>query len=499
MQTDRRDRVITIVILIILATVTINTVFGDNGLINQAQQAKDYSSNSTETEYEGLNRVYAEYANIMAEDSEMPIPEVPYLDETLVSPPNVTEGMTPVKWNEEKEAWEKTSISDENWYNYSETEKKWANVVLDDSTFNEDGTLNENEPYSMLVWIPRYAYKVTSGWHSNETGTVEIIFIDENNQDRDGKEYSGTYDSNTGTYSDYVVHPAFNYGDYNENKLTGFWVGKFESSNTNCTQDIATGEADYTGNEQLMIKANVTSWRNITVSNMFITCINLNSSNNIYGLNSNDNVVDPHLIKNSEWGAIAFLSKSKYGKGEEEVYINNNSNYITGIAGDTANSTGSTSIENTCETANGQKASTTGNIYGIYDMAGGAFETVAAYVNNSFIQDTNSEQYKNGEEIINSSKRYKEVYNVAEEDSRDNNYLENANVYGDAIYETSSSGNSGFNSWFEGYSYSPSTNTPFYVRGGGYNIGASTSIFAFSPTAGANGKNGAIRLTIAVL
>ncbi len=39
------------------------------------------------------------------------------------------------------------------------------------------------------------------------------------------------------------------------------------------------------------------------------------------------------MMKNDEWGAVAYLSKSKYGKQNEEVWINNSSSYITGSAG----------------------------------------------------------------------------------------------------------------------------------------------------------------------
>ena len=48
--------VITIIIIIILATVTINMAFGDNGLIKQAQLAKDMTANSVQTEQENMKR-----------------------------------------------------------------------------------------------------------------------------------------------------------------------------------------------------------------------------------------------------------------------------------------------------------------------------------------------------------------------------------------------------------------------------------------------------------
>lgn len=63
--------VITIIIIIILATVTINMAFGDNGLIKQAQLAKDMTANSVQTEQENMNSLMQEYSNVMAEDSEL--------------------------------------------------------------------------------------------------------------------------------------------------------------------------------------------------------------------------------------------------------------------------------------------------------------------------------------------------------------------------------------------------------------------------------------------
>ena len=55
--------VVTIVVLIILATVSINTVLGDNGIIARAQKARDSYSNSQKSEDEQM----AVLANEMAE------------------------------------------------------------------------------------------------------------------------------------------------------------------------------------------------------------------------------------------------------------------------------------------------------------------------------------------------------------------------------------------------------------------------------------------------
>ena len=345
--------VITIVILIILATVSIGAVFGENGLIKQAELAKDLSVNSTKHEEESMANL-AEYMNeLLGEGTGGTEPE----------PPAVAEGMTPVKWNGSN--WAKTTTSDKEWYNY--TEKKWANVVLGDAIFSGD-ILDESKAYSMLVWIPRYAYQITNGYHQsgNEinssdgnlgAGNINIVFVDRNNQDKNktktyGEEYPN-YTTGNGM-SDYVVHPAFNYGGA---KLAGIWVGKYETSNTNCTTSSSTGEYNGTG-KTVMIKAGVTSWRNIQVSNIFTVCTEMNKSSNPYKLNTSDTVVDPHMMKNREWGAVAYLSKSKYGKETEEVWINNSSSYITGSAGNSASANTDIGTTNDYKSIQGQKAST---------------------------------------------------------------------------------------------------------------------------------------------
>ncbi len=285
-----------------------------------------------------------------------------YVDGVLPVAPKISDGMTPVKWNGTN--WIKTTVYDDEWYNYEN--KEWANVVLGDSTFSGD-VLDEDKPYSMLVWIPRYAYKITSGWHKSGeeinpsnpekgAGTIEVVFIDENDQDINGRKYAGVYNGTNGTYSDYVVHPAFNYGNSKENKLRGIWVGKYETSNTDCTTTETTGRYDGT-DKTIQIKAGVTSWRSIIVSNIYTVSTQMNKSGNPYGLSTSDSNVDPHMMKNIEWGAVLYLSKSKYGKGTEEVWINPNSNYITGQAGSSV-SASSTASTTDYKSTNGQKAST---------------------------------------------------------------------------------------------------------------------------------------------
>lgn len=67
--------VVTMVILIILATVTISATLGENGLIKQAKKTKDLANNFISKEESDMNKLLQEYANMMAEDSKPPLPE----------------------------------------------------------------------------------------------------------------------------------------------------------------------------------------------------------------------------------------------------------------------------------------------------------------------------------------------------------------------------------------------------------------------------------------
>ena len=498
---------ITIVILIILATVTINATFGENGLLKKAQEAKDMTTNAIKAEEESMNEMLEEYANIIAEEPEIPVPDEPegYVDSVLAVAPEISDGMVPVKWDSTQSKWVKTTVDDDKWYNYAN--KEWANVVLTPTSgenegkdakgtvdvFNEDGTLNENSAYSMLVWIPRYAYQITSQYHQNGTGAgnINIVFIDTNNQNKEKTQtYSEEYPSyTTGTgMTNYVVHPAFNYGDTEETKikLAGIWVGKYETSHTECTTTESTGSSNTNVTTlTATIRPNVTSWRNISISNMFTVCTELNKAGNPYGLNSSVSVVDPHLMKNTEWGAVAYLSQNTtYGKGSE-VWINNSSDYITGNAGSSVSAAQASGVTNAYNTSNGMQASTTGNITGVYDMSGGAYEYTAAYVNNGHSNLTDANY---GKSVYEAAARYKDVYQSTSTsgsgDTREGNYALSTPIngkYGDAVYETSNSTASPYtNSWYLDCSSFPYISYIFFHRGGHHRFPTEAGILDFN-------------------
>ena len=323
----------------------------------------------------------------------------------------------------QKNDWIETTGSDQEWYDY--TAKKWANAKTSDG--------------SMWVWIPRYAYSVTSGYHSSNAGTIEVEFMKGlTNETSTGR----TSFNNASGQGNWNIHPAFNYGT----TVSGIWVAKFEASSV---QGNSNGSGDNVTSKTLQVKPGVASWRYIEIGNMYTVCKNYNSA-----LNS-------HMMKNDEWGAVAYLSKSKYGKENEEVWINNSSSYITGSAGNSASASQDTGTTTDYTSTQGVKASTTGTVYGVYDMSGGTWEYVAGYVNNGH---GNLTRY--GSSLVNGEAKTKNMYSKASTDNETNNYNANSSKYGDAVYETSANGNTSNGSWYGDYSNFPYTLFSFFERGG---------------------------------
>jgi hypothetical protein len=183
-------------------------------------------------------------------------------------------------------------------------------------------------------------------------------------------------------------------------------------------------------------------------------------------------------MKNSEWGAVAYLSISDYGKNDEG-WINPADTYFTGCSGTTASSSTTVGCINTYNTNTNQQSSTTGNVYGVYDMSGGAYDVVAAYYDNG-----HDNLRQNGLSIYNAHPKYKDVYTMGSSDTQANNYTKAINKKGDAVYETSSTA-TGSTSWYSDRSNTPYTSAPWFIRSGIYSNTSGAGIFYFSYTAGA--------------
>lgn len=278
------------------------------------------------------------------------------IDEPLA--PN-TKGMTPIKWEGTTEV--ETTEDDEDWYEYvagigtdDNLRSKWANV--------------KDENGSYFVWIPRYAYRIT--YYPDETSTKVSGYCDGRGiVDSNGKMQYPLDEGIKTVEKDgvsYIVHPAFmddkidqyTHGGWDID-LPGIWVGKYETSEIN---------------NSLKIIPNARPKKSLLINE----CYNLSK-----GYNSSR---ESHLIKNSEWGAISYLTHSQYGRNGHEIDYNN-SYEITGNSSGSSNTSSSDDIKYAYDTLEGQKASSTGNIYGIYDLSGGCSEYVAMFNSKSSNED----------------------------------------------------------------------------------------------------------------
>ena len=117
---------------------------------------------------------------------------------------------------------------------------------------------------------------------------------------------------------------------------------------------------------------------------MWYAARSMEQSNNVFGITNSDS----HMMKNSEWGAVAYLSHSNYGINDE-IRINNyrkdTTTYatLTGCGASTANASVAATCNITYGSASSYPQSTTGNISGIFDMSGGALEYVMGNYNNT--------------------------------------------------------------------------------------------------------------------
>ncbi len=382
------------------------------------------------------------------------------------------------------------------WYNYAN--KEWANAIIlkDESiTYNNGDIIPEDNIESYFVWIPRYKYQIFDEGNytsltgiQNKTQTINVVF-----------ENKDTTPSNGTAKGTWLTHPAFTSFDSN-----GFWVGKFETGYNGATSTAAAG-VNSVDTSKIIIKPNVYSWRSITVGNMF---------KNSYDYNRN---LDSHMMKNTEWGAVAYLQHSSYGS-QSSVRVNNNSAFITGYAATVEPTKGysSSSIDsNRSESTslgvdgtytinylnpNSSVASTTGNNTGIYDMAGGAWDYVMGYTT--------------GASTVGGSSGITGLYPDFFNDSTYTKYWDkyistsltqyNNRILGDATGEMGpfgsekdpDGGTRNKSSWYMDYAHFVYNARPWFSRSGYCKNGNSTGMFAFYNYDGNSNTDSSFRVVL---
>lgn len=277
------------------------------------------------------------------------------------------------------------NFKESNWYEYIAQNQgndgktsRWANAMTSDGSY--------------YVWIPRYSYRIVyfdTEAHENEyrAGTLTEENALKNNYiigysdargivDSSGKRPANVTSVTSISVNDKYLrtHPVFDGNVDNggwDSKLQGIWVMKYE--------------ATYKSNTLKSIP-NVGSKTGIVVKSMFDLSINAYKKNGQI-----NTILNSHMMKNSEWGATEYLADSKYGRNGTGISGNQCTSNRTGAG----RGLGDNPIKNSKYSVNsstnlpepeqqyngpiGQLSSTTGNIYGIYDMVGGLWEYIMGF------------------------------------------------------------------------------------------------------------------------
>ena len=178
----------------------------------------------------------------------------------------------------------------------------------------------------------------------------------------------------------------------------GIWVGKFETSGTTSAPTIKPG---------------LTSLSYQNVSTFFNTALIFTTNSN-YVTKYRNSVIESHMMKNTEWGAVAYLKQSKYGLGTTDMgnnsYYNGNESYPHRAGCGPVSETNLTGTTSTCvsyTSTAGVMSSTTGNVYGVYDMGGG----VGEYVMGVMQDNTNTNTPMSGKDSSYNSGYTGKLYN----------------------------------------------------------------------------------------
>ena len=371
-----------------------------------------------------------------------------YTKDTIPNAPVLAEGMIPIAYDGTNWVKADTNNTDNNWYNYKN--KMWANAVMVTSdkrdtymNANNGTVIPEDDILAYYVWIPRYRYKLfnvdfTSGT-SPQVIDVEFVYGTSRQNDETTCQVSdtGAETCQNKANGNWYTHPAFTLGD---TELKGIWVGKFETMGSTTTPTVKPGLYSVTAK---------------TVSSMYNASKLFRSTD--YLTTNGANESDSHMMKNIEWGAVAYLKQSIYGLGITDITINSSA-YTTGGGSGTS-----------YKTNIGQ--STTGNITGVYDMSGGSYE----YVMGNY----NKQAGNSGLTISTVPTQYIDIYSGTSV---------SASHLGDALGETAG--------WYSDYYPNFDSSNPWFYRGGFSSEGVSAGVFSFFVDTGEGNLNYAFRVVL---
>ncbi len=384
--------------------------------IYRLKSPKYVKKNGDYTEDEFIYYDYVTYSEVVRNNYKMEFDEV-----KGVNRPLLTEDMTPVYTyyaGDDYDRFVPTVVKDiykESWYNYSTESPMWANVMMPTKESTSSSLVNR-----YYVWIPRFAYRIQDLYKGKNfpeipDKAIEIVFL------RGDTDYMPNDDVLS---SGFQVHPAFKYAktdsagnvlkDSNGKEIVvnipGFWVAK---------EYVAVADALY--DDGSLSASQVAATDVIKLDNLFSSSVDTTN-------------LESHLLKNTEWAAIAYLSMYTVGRSTTGNSLKNDPSGVVHLNEETF-------------------------------VAGGLRTSIKNVIPYADFYDT-----------IDGRLTYYSFESSVEDGSAGYTYNNTERKFGDALCATSlndgisSDKNLESGAWFEGRSIPIDTSLPFITRGYGNNL-----------------------------
>ena len=311
-----------------------------------------------------------------------------YYNIILCNAPQLTSDMIPIKWIYEDESlrngfWVVCTTIDPEWYNYSEMTKMWANAMFKkDSGKGATGTFTVGEQVaesmlgSTFVWVPRYTSRIDASKPTKLGYNVQFV-----------KDTSNTTTFGTNAYGTNLEIPiAFrnNSGKAGswDAELKGLWFGKYDAgleveeitygyggsysvknvmwdNNGKYDDTVHYFDKFYKDNQNFhaVSKPYHVAWSYLNFSSAFTQALMF--YRNVSTLNDDKTAnINSHMMKSTEYDVLQNITREPK-TGTTNLKANNSNRYTGGSDG-----------KNGFSVINFASQSSTGNITGIFDIAG---------------------------------------------------------------------------------------------------------------------------------
>ena len=391
---------VTIVVILILAGVTIDTVFSENGIINKAKEAANSMNNAVANDQAELNDLLEELNEIMNSEwnNNIEIPEentIPEPDPEPDLPTNI-EDVTEIQE-------ETVQVEDE--YGNKVTVPKGFEVVEEEGTIVPEGIVIQDKDGNQFVWIPvgrvykdntgtnysdiqlgRYTFDTTNGTptlrqaaytEENPENYKQLVIIESYYQEYATRENPDGIASNGADGLNAIAKDLGGFVDSVRNN-GGYYFARYEAS-----YGSGSSIADY---KPLSKVSTSTTFSKSKVGSLWNNVIQIDAAKISRNMYNNDSSVgvESDLVNSYAWDtAIVFIQEM--GNGNESYAKKtsvNSSRANTGTTGDEACNIND--MASNCYEWNTEYSNVNSNDDTPCVLRGGVYDTSSDYTSNRY-------------------------------------------------------------------------------------------------------------------